>query len=280
MESILYLDMIFLFQGATHYSLLYASSKLSGYHYGNKFMLLVGSFVASLLHVLWLVVFFPKNGGLLLSFSTITVAICVSFTPKTISQYMRILLSVVVSSFLLGGGLNVLFMMGKTQQLLGDGLVIKPVTFPWYYLSWGISVSYVAIKKCSGWIENHITNRTSFCSVTIEKNHKIVHVFALIDTGNNLTYENQSVVIVEFSALLHLFSPEECEKILRNDMENLTPFSYSSLGNVQATLWGFKADSCTVSVGDRKTAYNDFWIGIQFDGFAGGFDAIVPVGVV
>lgn len=280
METILYIDVIFLIQGAMHCFLLYTSSKLSGYTYKNIYLLLFGSFVASIIHIIWILFFFPKNGGFLLSFITITIAILIAFLPKTISQYTSILISSIISSFLLGGGLNVVFMIGKIEQLIGEGLNIKLIVFPWYYLIWGTSVAYILIKKGEKWIENHITNRKNFCSVLIKRGDKEIGAYLLIDTGNGLVYEGQKVIIIEFSVLLSLFNEYECERILQGDREFLTPFSFNSLGNKEGILWGFKSDKCTVFIGGEKCIYTDFWIGIQFDVFSDGFDGIAPIDII
>lgn len=280
METSLYIDVIFVLQGAMHCFLLYCADKLSGYAYRNIFYLFLGGFVASLCHILWLVIFFPKTGGLLLSCCILTLAILICFLPKTIQQFTRIFIASIFASFLLGGGMNVMFMTGEVQKFLGEGVVVKPITFPWYYLIWGTCIGYIFIKKCSKWVENHITYKQNFCSIILEKGGKTISAYTLIDTGNSLKYENQPIIIIEFATLMNLFSHEECVEILQGNRELLTPFSFSSLGNNSDKLWGFKADKCILSYGNTKIIYSDFWIGIQFDSFVGGFDGIVPPNIV
>lgn len=280
METIIYIDVIFILQGAIHCFLLKTASKISGYNYYNWFTLLLGGFVASLCHILWLIFFFPNNGGILLSFFTISISILISFSPKTLSYFIRIFLSSIFASFLFSGGLNILFMVGKTQHFLGQGITVLPITFPWYYLLWGTIVGYIIIKKCDKWITNHITKRQEFCNITIFKKDKNTTAYLLIDTGNTLVFENQGIVIVEFATLINLFTYEEIQEILTGNRNLLTPFPFNSLGNTSDNLWGFKADKVIVYFGEKKIIHNDFWIGINFQGFTGGFEGLAPTDLI
>ncbi len=277
METYLYIDILFLLEWFMHFFLLFASGRFCGIYRGVG-RILLGSFVASALHIFCLYLIFPKRVGLFWSMIFLMIGILLTYSPKTIPHFTKLCLATIFSSFLLGGGLNVYFVMTQQQAFLGTFPVqaIQPQNFPWYYLIWSVIVSYILIRKGEKFIQNHIQKRTDFCTVVLKKGEVSVEGYALIDTGNHLKYEGRGVVILELSVLLPLFTREENEKILKGERDFLIPLTFSSLGNAEGGLFGFLVEECVIKFGGEKITYEDFFVGIQFDGFIGGYEGLIP----
>lgn len=275
MEQYIYIDILFLFEGLIHCFLLFSAGRFCGV-YRKFYIILLGGLLCSLVHIIWLIIFFPSEGGVILSLISISLGIIITYFPKNLIQFSRLVIASLFSSFMLGGGINVLFMTGKTQEFLGQGLTIKPITFPWYYLVWSTILGYLIIKKCEKYIESHITKRSEFTTVILKKNNKVVEGFTLIDTGNGLEYKGKGVIIMDFAVVMGLFDYKEVEKILKGDRCLFTSLKYNSLGNDGGDLWGFQVEECICKFGESSIVHKDFFIGISFEGFVGDYDGLTP----
>lgn len=277
METYLYIDILFLLEWLMHFFLLFASGRFCGIYRGGG-RILFGSFVASALHIFCLCLILPKQVGLFWSIIFLMIGILLTYSPKTIQHFTKLCLATIFSSFLLGGGLNVYFVMMQQQVFFGTIPVqaTPPQNFPWYYLIWSVIVSYILIRKGEKFIRNHIQNRIEFCTVVLKKGDICVEGYALIDTGNHLNYQGRGVAILELSVLLPLFTREENERILKGERDFLIPLTFSSLGNADGGLYGFFVDKCVLKFGGEAIQYEDFFVGIQFDGFVGGYEGLIP----
>lgn len=276
MESYIYADVVLLLEGSMHIFLLYAIGKFSGTH--RRFSrILLGGIMSSLCNFFWLLLFFPKNGGVLLLTISMTVGVVVTYAPKTIHHFLRLMGFSLFNSFLLSGGINVIIMIGKQEQFFRHGVLLRPVTMPWYYLVWSILLGYVLLKHGEKFLYRHFQKRQNFCTVTLKKDGEMTEGNVLIDTGHHLQYDGKGVLIMEFPVLLPLFSKEEVVAILAKQYHMLIGIPYASLGNPDGELFGFFADECILQQGDQKIVHNKVFVGIQFDGFSGGYDGLTPI---
>ncbi|WP_352399213.1 sigma-E processing peptidase SpoIIGA [Anaerotignum sp.] len=275
MEASIYIDVLFFWEWMMDLFLLWAAGRISGFH-AKGWRLFVGAFLSAFCHCLFLLLFFPNNGSILFSFGLIILGLSIAYLPKSLKNFVRLFFTALFASFLLGGGLNVLFMSTQAQKILGNGLILKQRFFPWQYLVWGISVSYILLKMGGKWIEAHIRRRRDFCTVYIRKNGKWAEGRVLIDTGNGLKREGRGVIVMEIGTVLPLFSVEEGEKIMCGARECLVPMHYTSLGNPEGALWGFIADECRICFGEKVLGYKELYIGISFDLFTGAYEGLMP----
>lgn len=275
MEASIYIDVLFFWELVMDLFLLWAAGKISGFR-AKKWRLFLGAFLSALCHCVLLVLFFPNNGGIFLSFGLIILGISVAYMPKSFKNFVRLFFTALFASFLLGGGLNVLFISTQAQKILGDGLILKQRFFPWQYLIWGIAVSYILLKLGGKWIEAHIRRRRDFSTVYVRKNGKWVEGRVLIDTGNGLKRDGKGVIVLEIGMLLPLFSTEEGQKIMNGLRDDLVPMHYTSLGNPEGALWGFIADECRICFGEKTIVYKDLYIGISFELFTGAYEGLMP----
>lgn len=275
MEASVYIDVVFFWEWIMDLFLLYAAGRISGFR-AKKWRLIVGALLSALCHCLLLIFLFPNNGGIFLSFALLILGLGVAYFPKSPKNFCRLFLTALFASFLLGGGLNVLFTVTQAQKALGSGLILRQGFFPWQYLIWGIAVSYILLKIGGNWIETHIRRRRDFCTVYIRKNSKWVEGRVLIDTGNGLKKNGKGVIVMELSTVLPLFSAEEGEKLICGEREHLEPMHYTSLGNPEGALWGFLAEECKICFGEKTISYHGLYIGISFDFFKGGYEGLIP----
>lgn len=275
MEASIYIDVLFFWECLMDLFLLWAAGRISGFK-AKKRRLFLGAFLSALCHCLLLVLCFPNNGGIFLSFALLILGLSVAYLPKSIKNFVRLFFTALFASFLMGGGLNVLFMSTQAQRVLGQGLIVSHKFFPWQYLIWGIAVSYILLKISAKWVEAHIRRRRDFCTVYIRKNGKWAEARGLIDTGNGLKKDGKGVIVMEIGTVLPLFSAEEGESILVGAKDSLVPMHYTSLGNPEGDLWGFVADECRICFGEKTKKYKGLYIGISFEFFTGAYEGLVP----
>lgn len=276
MESYIYADVILLLEGSMHVFLLYATGKFAGVHQ-QFFKILFGGIMASLCNFFWLLLFFPKNGGVVLLTISMTIGVFVTYAPKTISQFTRLIGFSLFTSFLLSGGINVIIMVGKQEEFFRQGVLLRPITVPWYYLLWSILLGYISLKLGERFLCRYFQKRQDFCTVILQKDGKTVEGDTLIDTGHNLKHAGKGVVIMEFPILLPLFSKEEIVSLLAGQYDALTGIPFASLGNPNGELFGFFAEECILQQGNRRAVHNEVFVGIQFNGFAGAYEGLTPI---
>ena len=275
MEASIYIDILFFWEFTMDLFLLWATGRISGFR-AKAWRLFLGALLAALCHCLLLIFLFPYSGGFFVSLALLLVGLSVAYLPKNIKNYMRLFFTALFTTFLLGGGLNVLFMSTQVQKVLGTGIIFRQKFFPWQYLLWGIAVSYIALKAGAHWIEAHITRRREFCTVYIRKDKKWVEGRCLIDTGNGLKKDGKGVIVMELGTVLPLFSQEDSERLILGERNGLLPINYTSLGNTDGALWGFIARECKICFGEKTIDHKELYIGISFDFFKGGYEGLVP----
>lgn len=275
MEASVYIDVVFFCEWIMNLFLLWAAGHISGFS-AKKRRLLLGAFLAAFCHCVQLVFFFSYRAKLLQSLGLLLLGLLAAYYPKNFKNLLRLLLSALCASFLLGGGLNVLFATTQMQTAFGEGLILRQKFFPWQYLLWGIAMGYICLKGAARWLEANIRRRRDFCTVYIRRSGKWIEGRTLIDTGNGLKREGRGVIIMEVGTLLPLFSAEEGERMLSREREGLLPADYTSLGNPEGKLWGFIADECKISFGEKMIVHDKLYIGITFRLFTGAYEGLLP----
>lgn len=275
MEATIYIDILFFWEMVIDCFLLWATGQINGFH-AKKWRLFIGGFLGAFVHCLMIIVFYPNDGGVFLSVGLLFLGLSVAYLPKNMKNFSRLFFTALFTSFLLGGGLNVIFTLTQAQSMLGSGLILKQTFFPWQLLVWGIVVSYILLKLSGKWIESHIRRRRDFCTVYIRKDGRWVEGRVLIDTGNGLKKDGKGVIVMEIQVVLSLFSAEDGEKIMRGNRDAFIPMHYSSLGNTQGALWGFIAEECRICFGEKAVRHEKLYIGISFDLFSGAYEGLLP----
>lgn len=276
MEATIYIDVLFFVVWGMDAFLLWAAGRIAGFRGKNRRVLL-GGLLSAALYCGWLCLF-RKNGGLLLSLLLLAVGIAVAYSPKGLRNFLRLFGAAWLASFLMGGGVNVLFTMTQAQRFFGQGIVLQK-GYPWWLLPWSVITAYFLLKWGTRWLESHIQRRREFCTVTVLWRGKRAEGRTLIDTGNGLRQrDGRGVAVLEIAALLPLFTAEESVCILSGQMEGLglefIPFT--SLGNPDGKLWGIRAEQLMLSFGEQSIVHKNIFLGISMEAFTGSYEGLVP----
>ena len=273
MEPMIYIDVVFLVSWGMDAFLLWAAGRTAGFS-AKKWRLVLGGFLAAAVYCLW-ICFLQKNGGFLLSFLLLGIALVVAYYPKQGRNWLRLFGSVWAVSFLMGGGINLLFTITQAQRTFGQGIIIQKM-YPWWLIPWSVGMAYVFLKLATRWMQSHIIRRREYCTAAILWRGKGVEGRMLIDTGNGLRENGRGVVVAQLSAVLTLFSKEEQIRILSGDMTGLAWLPFTSLGNPQGRLWGIRAEKLILSFGETQIIHENIFVGISMEDFTGAYEGLVP----
>lgn len=274
MEPTIYIDIIFLVTWGMDAFLLWMAGRILGLHRKKKRFLL-GGFFAAVCYCGWLCIF-RRNGGILLALLLLAGGIFIAYTPKSGRIFLRLMGTVLLSSFLLGGGAQLLFTFTQAQRLFGQGLAVQRV-YPWWLLPWSVLLAYILLKLGAGWMETHIQRRREFCTVAVFWRGRYTEVRTLIDTGNGLRQaDGRGVAILELQAVLPLFTAEEGVRLLSGERAGLEWLAFSSLGNPDGRLWGIRAEKLVLFFGEKSICHRDIFVGIAEEAFTGSYEGIVP----
>lgn len=279
MEASIYLDVVFIAQLGMNTLLLWMTKRFLSLQAKN-WRILLGGLVSSLLHCTWIFISQSLESGLLFSLLLLLVGIEIAFFPRSIRMVAKCIAASLLASFLLGGGLQIALMRTQMLSHFGDGMVVRQNFMPWHYLIWAIIVSYLLLKCLGKHVEGYISKRHTYCSIYIRKDERVVCLRGLIDTGNQLTKDGKGAVIVSTDRVLSLFEKDTRISLLCGDTQGLEPLPYASLGNAEGVIWGFIAQECRICVEDKIWRHENVYIGMNSEGFSGGYDAIVPSGLL
>lgn len=272
----IYIDILFFISLGMDTFLLWAAGRIVGFR-TKLWRLVFGGVLAAVCHCAGMLLF--GNGGILFSFALLGIGVAAAYLPKSGKMFLRLFGGALLASFLLGGGIQVLFTMTQAQRQLGQGLVTE-VVYPWYLLPWAVLLSYFALKLAAKWLEANIQRRREVCSVLVVWRGRQADGRVLIDTGNGLKQEDgRGVVILELAAMLPLFTAEESVYLLAGEwerLEQLESLPFGSLGNSNGQLWGICAEELRLCFGEKQVIQKDIFVGISIEGFSGAYEGLTP----
>lgn len=271
----IYIDILFFISWSMDTFLLWMAGRIVGFR-AKGWRLVLGGMLTAVFYCGWMLSF-RNNGGLLVSFVLLSIGIEVGYTPKTAKIFLRLCGGSLIASFLLGGGIQVLFTMTQAQRYLGHGLVTQFIC-PWYLLPWAVLVSYFALKLAARWLEVNIQRRREFCTVSVYWRGRQADGRVLIDTGNGMKQaDGRGVVILELAALLPLFTAEEYVWLLAGEWERIAELEmlpFGSLGNADGKLWGICAEEVRLYFGEKEKIHKNSFVGISKEGFSGAYEGL------
>lgn len=269
----LYIDVVFLASFGMHLFLLWAAGRIAGFT-AKKRRLMLGGFLSAGFYCL-AICFIGTDGGIFFSLLLMALGLCCSYYPKQGRNWLRLFFSAWAVSFLMGGGINVLFTLTQAQRMFGRGLVVEK-SYPWWLLPWAVGMAYVLLKWAGKWLEANIQRRKEYCTATILWRGRGIESRMLIDTGNGLKEQGRGVAVMELSALLPLFSREEQVRLLSGERFGLEWLAFTSLGNPDGKLWGIRAEKLILSFGEKQVIHKNIFVGINEDEFSGAYEGLVP----
>jgi len=272
-----YIDVVFLVSFGMHLFLLWAAGRIAGFT-AKKRRLMLGGFLSAGFYCL-AICFIGTDGGIFFSLLLMALGLCCSYYPKQGRNWLRLFFSAWAVSFLMGGGINVLFTLTQAQRMFGRGLVVEK-SYPWWLLPWAVGMAYALLKWAGKWLEANIQRRKEYCTATILWHGRGIESRMLIDTGNGLKEKGRGVAVMELSALLPLFSREEQVRLLSGEHSGLEWLAFTSLGNPDGKLWGIRAEKLILSYGEKRVIHKNIFVGINENEFSGAYEGLVPPCVI
>lgn len=279
----IYIDIIFAINLVMDYFILWIVSRLNKNRTCAK-TLLLGSFSMSTLYCL--VLFTPYKNQIIsyiISFVILTIGIIITFRPKTLKTFFKLVLFIHISSFTVGGMGMAMFFYTSIGNYAGDFMVYTFENFSFKILITSICMSYIIIKLTSQSIKNMLIKKQAIYTINIHYDNKISILNALVDTGNTLKepLTLSPVIITEFSAVEE-FLPASLLAFFKNNLESndfdvnslfgsindidtinsirLIPFK--SVGEKNGLLLGFKPDNVEIIEENSVINVKDVIIGI------------------
>ena len=271
----LYIDIIFLVSWGMDAFLLWAAGRLSGFR-AKKRRILCGGLLSAAVYVLWLC-FFGRRGGALLSLLLLLLGIAVAYFPKRLRNGLRLFAAAVAASFLMGGGVTMLFTLTGAQRMFGRGLVMERM-YPWWLLPWAVGMAYLLLKGADRWLAANIHRRREYCTAAVFFRGRVVEGRMLIDTGNGLRKDGRGVAVVQQNVLLPLFPMQEQVRLLAGERKalGLEWMPFTSLGNPDGRLWGIRAERLSLSFGEATVVHRNIFVGMNQEEFTGAYEGLVP----
>ncbi len=262
MKPVIYIDVLFLVNFFINCTLLLICAKILKRQY-KAHRLFLGAALGAVYAVC---MFFPKMKfmyTLLAKFLMSLLIVSSSFKIVKLSLYIKTVCTFYLASFTLGGGLMALVHFTNTQKMTGtvmnNGIFYFNLPFGTVLIASLIAYILISIF-CRIYKES---KNTSYKEVYVYIGGKHTCFRALIDTGNMLSepISNTPVMVVELEKLKTIL-PEEFYDVLSNGSamdyiayENtpsifesrLRIIPYSSLGEENGILMGFKPDAVKIS---------------------------------
>lgn len=273
----IYLDIVFIENLIINYILLLSTAIISSRKINHKQLI-----IASCIGAIYAIInYFAKVDSLINFFIKIIISICmisISFEKIKFNKILKILMYFYLISFTFGGiSFMLLFFVNPESIKFENNHFVG--TYPLKIVLIGGILGFVIINIISKFIINKISQKSMICEIEIFYKGKCQKIKTMIDTGNLLKepITQKDVIIVEKSSLEFLLEKEFLDNIKNivkgkfissNNKEdysykfNIIPFS--SLGNENGILVGFKPDYVKIYEEEEKIVKNVF-IGI-YDG--------------
>jgi stage II sporulation protein GA (sporulation sigma-E factor processing peptidase) len=206
--------------------------------------------------------------------------ILITFAPKKLSVFFKLIAFAHISAFCVGGLGIALFYYTNFTSVIGNYLSFAIGNFSVNILIAATCISYVVIKLAAGWIKRVLIKKQTFYIIKIYTQGQDLTINTLMDTGNSLKEPigKLPVIITEFEAvkeilpdglkLLYYEKKDENFEYILEILENadfklrLRVIPYVSIGRQKGMLIGFKPDMVEVFKEDKKIPVKDVIIGI------------------
>ena len=280
----IYADVVFLINFIMDSFILWIVSK-TGPKKVRAWRLLTGGLIMSVLYCLLIfTAAFRYMNLYAASVLILSLGVAVALRPTGVKMFAKLLLTAYALSFTVGGLGMVLFYLTDLPYA-AYYLVANPETLT-DGLSWKlplicIMVSYLLIKLVLHAAERLTVKRQTLCPVKVYLGTEGVVFDALMDTGHSLRepISQMPVIIAEFESVKP-FLPDALKILFYEKREDNLPafihtqdennpfyhrlrvIPFTSLGQMNGLLIGFKPDRVEVNVSQQETSRTDVVIGI------------------
>ena len=260
---VIYIDVLFLTNFILDCTVLIVAGRLTGRKFSPVRIIfggLLGGFYG-------IAIFFSDYSRLL---SVVTAFICsalmiaVSYCPLTKRDFLRLLTSFYLSSFLICGALSGIFYFSGRPCIMSGGIYYFPMSVTQLILC-ALPLAAVlcfSFKKT----KNRLLSHSKFCRVTLSLHEKNISLEGLIDSGCSLKdpYTGKPVIIID---------PKMAEKLFE---DHVPPIRFIPYNTIQSggIMKAFSPDICVID-SDNKQLLCDCTVAVS-PGISGGKAIINP----
>ena len=273
----IYVDLILLENIVMNYIILVATSIIS-----KSRISLIRSLMSATIGSMYSILNYLMELDIIMNFSLkiliSIIMIKIVFNSKNIKLFFKQLVMFYLTSFTFGGVTFMLLFFLSPENIVFNGKNLVGV-YPIKVTIIGGIIGFIIISIVALMIKNRMSQNNIIYDLKIIHNNKAILLKTLIDSGNLLKdpVTNMDVIIVEKESLKDLLDEKAFEYIkmikkgnlLEENFNNIYKYKfklipYSSLGNENGMLVGFKAD-CIEIFGEEENKRNDVVVGI-YDG--------------
>ncbi|MFZ5944130.1 MAG: sigma-E processing peptidase SpoIIGA [Bacillota bacterium] len=277
-----YIDLVFLINFTMDFFILWAAAKLG--KLGTTFTrLCFGAFIGAGYAVL---IFLPQLTMLSTVFAKIFCSILMLLAAYGFYNFRRFLKSAAyfyLVSFIMGGAvLGSMYLFDTNPNIIEtwNGIAVNVIDFRTAWLLVGLAVAIILGIWGASYVRRNLHQGPWLVKGTLEIFGELIDFDALVDTGNQLVdpISKEPVMVIEYKKLAAVLPPV-LEKILgRKEIppldQQLSVFSddkwqtrlrlipFSSLGNQNGMLIGFKPDKVMIRDGENRIINTKIVVGI------------------
>lgn len=267
-----YIDIVFFENLLLNYIILFSTAIISKSKINvNKIFL--ASILGSIYSILNYLIHIPNMMNLIIKLSMSIVIVLIAFNSNKIPIIIKQLVFFYLVSFTFGGVSFMLLFFINPQDLIIDGDHFVG-TYPIKIALIGGIIGFIVIIITSKIIKDRLSKKAMICELEIFYKGKSKKINTMIDTGNLLKepITGCDAIIVEKESLEDIADKDildNIENILKGKWikdnktisYNLKIIPYSSLGNENGLLIGFKPDYIKI-YGEEENVRNDIFIAI------------------
>lgn len=275
---IIYVDIIFIENLLLNYIILMATSLISKCKV-RYIPFLLSSSLGGLYSIVNYVLSLELIENILFKLLLSIFMIQIAFTNLKLKQFFKVIIMFYLTSLTFGGAsFMLLFLISPENVIYENGHFIG--TYPIKVALVGGIIGFIVIFIVSELQKNRLSSADLLCELEIFYNGKNKKIKTLIDTGNLLKepISKEDVIIVEKASLKDIVE-ENVLKEIKNIMNGtllgdvsedvykyrFKVIPFTSLGNENGVLIGFKPDYIKIHSPDEEIIKNNILIGI-YDG--------------
>ncbi|MFW6015601.1 MAG: sigma-E processing peptidase SpoIIGA [bacterium] len=188
--------------------------------------------------VICIIVIFPISNIMINIFIyyvlTSLLMIFIAFRPKNIKQTIKLIISLYLITFLIGGSIVSLYYYTKVGYYVNqiiNGNIVGSIDFNTFFLA--SLIAFIIIKMILHYFSRVMTVQKNLYAAEIYMNGKKIEVQGLLDTGNNLydPITKSPVIIVEYDAIKEII-PENVRNIIYDFINNNSTSFYEQMGEL------------------------------------------------
>ena len=276
----IYADVVFIINFIMDIFILWTVSKLVKKEVSALRLIIAGATMATIYCMLIFIAPLRVYLNFFSSVVIIMVGVMISFNPKELREFVKLVFLSHISAFAVGGLGMAVFYFTNISDVVGNMVGFTIENFSFKILLSSSCISYIIIKLSIACYRRTLVKKQIFYPVKIFFNEQEISLNALLDTGNSLSdpINNSPVIICEFDAIknflpnslkVHFYENRENEfDFISDNLEDMEFFGrvrmipFASLGKQHGILIGFRPDKVEIDNDSKIISLSNTIIGI------------------